>query len=176
MKTYTPKATEIERKWWLVDAQGETLGRLASRIALLLRGKHRPAYTPHLDMGDYVVVVNAAKVAFTGNRGAQKTYYHHSGYPGGLREMKLDVLLQRHPERVLRLAVKGMLPRNRLGRQLLHKLKIHAGPEHTQQAQKPQSLPGARPPVRELGPGSGAPAKLELAPQAKVESNEEVEA
>jgi large subunit ribosomal protein L13 len=139
-KTYTPKMAEIEPTWWLIDAEGQTLGRLATRIALVLRGKHRPQYTPHLDMGDYVVVVNAAKIGVTGNKLDQKMYYRHSGYPGGLREMTLAQLMRRRPERVIRLAVRGMLPRHRLGRALLKKLKIYAGPEHPHAAQGPSPL------------------------------------
>jgi large subunit ribosomal protein L13 len=139
-KTYTPKVAEVERGWWLIDAEGQTLGRLASRIAQLLRGKHQPAFTPHLDLGDHVVVVNADKIAVTGNKMDQKIYYRHSGYPGGLREETLAVVLKRTPERAIRDAVKGMLPHNRLGRQLLGKLKIYAGPEHPHHGQSPKPL------------------------------------
>lgn len=140
MKTWTPKTAEIERRWWVVDADGLILGRLASQLATVLRGKHKPAYTPHADVGDYVVVVNAEKVAVTGDRRAQKMYYRHSGYPGGLREMTLDEMLKRHPERVIRLAVRGMLPRNRLGRHMLDKLRVYAGPSHPHEAQAPSPL------------------------------------
>ncbi len=139
-KTYTPNATDVQRTWWLVDAEGQTLGRLASRIAQLLRGKHRPMFAPHLDLGDYVVVVNAEKVAVTGSKLDQKAYYRHSGYPGGLREETLAVVLKRTPERAIRDAVKGMLPRNRLGRQMLGKLKVYAGPEHPHHGQSPEPL------------------------------------
>lgn len=140
MKTWTPKSAEIERRWWVVDADGLILGRLATQLASVLRGKHKPAYTPHVDVGDYVVVVNAEKIAVTGDRRAQKIYYRHSGYPGGLREMTLDEMLRRHPERVIRLAVRGMLPRNRLGRHMLDKLRVYAGPNHPHEAQSPSPL------------------------------------
>ncbi len=140
MKTWTPKSAEIERRWWVVDADGLILGRLATQLASVLRGKHKPAYTPHVDVGDYVVVVNAEKIAVTGDRRAQKMYYRHSGYPGGLREMTLDEMLRRHPERVIRLAVRGMLPRNRLGRHMLDKLRVYAGPNHPHEAQSPSPL------------------------------------
>jgi large subunit ribosomal protein L13 len=138
IRTYVPDVQEVDRRWLLVDAEGHTLGRLASRIAFLLQGKHRPAYTPHLDTGDYVVVVNAEKLSFSEARGQRKKYYRHSGYPGGLTEMSLDEMMARHPERVLRLAVKGMLPRTRLGRQMIQKLKIHTGAEHPHGAQAPE--------------------------------------
>lgn len=140
VKTYTPKAAEIEQAWWLVDAEGQILGRLATRIATILRGKHKAAYTPHLDLGDYVVVVNAEKVAVTGQRLTQKLYRRHSGYPGGLRERTLEQMLARDPDRVIRLAVRGMMPRNRLSRQMLGKLKVYAGPEHPHRAQNPIPL------------------------------------
>ena len=140
MKTFTPKADEIERRWWVVDAEGQILGRLATQVASVLRGKHKVQFTPHLDVGDYVVVVNAEKIAVTGDRLAQKTYYRHSGYPGGLREQTLEELLARHPDRAVRLAVKGMLPRNRLGRQTYRKLKVYAGPDHPHAAQAPKPL------------------------------------
>lgn len=139
-KTHTPKVGDVEKQWWLIDAEGQTLGRLASEVAQLLRGKHQPAFTPHLDLGDYVVVVNAEKVGVTGNKLDQKMYYRHSGYPGGLREENLATVLKRTPERALRDAVKGMLPRNRLGRQLLDKLKVYAGPNHPHGAQAPKPL------------------------------------
>jgi large subunit ribosomal protein L13 len=139
-KTYTPKVADVEQSWWLVDAEGQTLGRLASRIAVLLRGKHRPDYAPHLDSGDYVVVVNADKVAVTGSKLSQKLYYRHSGYPGGLRAETLATVLRRTPERAMREAVKGMLPRNRLGRHMLAKLKVYAGPEHPHHGQSPKPL------------------------------------
>jgi large subunit ribosomal protein L13 len=135
-----PRGTEIQQEWYLVDAAGKTLGRLASRIATLLRGKHRPNYTPHMDMGDYVVVVNAEKVQLTGNKHHQKVYYHHSGYFGGLKQIPFERMIAKHPERVIRLAVWGMLPHNRLGRALLRKLKVYAGPEHPHEAQQPKPI------------------------------------
>jgi large subunit ribosomal protein L13 len=123
-----------------VDAEGQTLGRLASRIATILRGKHKPQFSPAVDVGDFVVVVNAEKIRVTGRKLEQKIYYRHSGYPGGLREIRLDDQLQRHPTRVLEAAVRGMLPRNRLGRKMFKKLKVYAGPEHPHQAQRPKPL------------------------------------
>ena len=135
MTTYTLKAKEIETRWHVLDAEGRPLGRLASEVALLLRGKHRPTFSPHMDNGDFVVVVNAAKVKVTGNKLQQKTYYRHSGYPGGLKEMTLARMLEKHPERVVQHAVKGMLPHNRLGRRLVRHLKVYGGPEHPHQAQ-----------------------------------------
>jgi large subunit ribosomal protein L13 len=140
MKTYNAKPGEITREWYLVDAEGQTLGRLATRLADLLRGKGKPQFTPHVDTGDFVVVVNAEKVAVTGNKLDSKVYYRHSGYPGGLRERTLREQLARRPEEVLRKAVKGMLPRNRLGRQQLTKLRIYAGPDHPHEAQEPKRL------------------------------------
>ena len=140
MKTYSAKPREIEQSWYLVDAEGETLGRLATEIADVLRGKRKPAYTPHVDTGDFVVVVNAEKIRVTGNKLEQKIYYRHSGYPGGLRQRTLAEQLKRRPEEVIRKAVKGMLPRNRLSRAQLGKLKIYAGPEHPHQAQSPEPL------------------------------------
>jgi large subunit ribosomal protein L13 len=140
MKTYNPKPGEIERDWLIVDAEGKTLGRLATQIAERLRGKHKPQFAPHVDTGDFVVVVNAEKIAVTGKKLEQKIYYKHSGYPGGLRERTLKEQLNRQPTEVLRKAVKGMLPRNRLGRQQLTKLKIYAGPEHPHDAQAPTTL------------------------------------
>ena len=140
MKTFTAKPHEIERKWLVVDAQGQTLGRLASRIATILRGKHKPIYTPHVDCGDYVIVVNAGSISVTGQKLDQKIYYRHSGYPGGLKQVSLRRQLQIHPERVLEAAVRGMLPKNRLGRKMFKKLKIYAGAEHPHAAQKPQKL------------------------------------
>jgi large subunit ribosomal protein L13 len=138
MKTYSAKPGEIQRDWYVVDAEGQTLGRLATQIADRLRGKGKPQFTPHVDTGDFVVVVNAEKIAVTGNKLDDKLYYRHSGYPGGLRERPLRVQLERVPTEVLRKAVKGMLPRNRLGRQQLTKLKIYAGPEHPHAAQEPK--------------------------------------
>ena len=140
MKTYVATPATRERNWLVVDATGKTLGRLATQIADALRGKRKPAYTPHIDTGDFVVVVNAEKVAVTGNKREQKRYYRHSGYPGGLRSRTLDDMLERRPEEVLRLAVRGMLPKNRLARKQLTKLKIYAGPEHPHEAQKPQPM------------------------------------
>ncbi len=130
----------MEREWFLVSAEGKTLGRLASEIAQVLRGKHKPIYTPHLDCGDYVIVVNAEKVQVTGRKLDQKMYYHHTGYPGGIKSISLRNQLQKHPERVLQAAVRGMLPRNRLGRKMLKKLKVYAGDSHPHQAQQPKSL------------------------------------
>ena len=140
MKTIVTKPAEIERKWWLVDATDKTLGRLASEIAQVLKGKHKPTYAPNVDAGDFVIVINAEKIAVTGKRMDQKTYYRHSNYPGGLSEMKLKDMLIKHPERPVKLAVKGMLPKNVLGRQMLTKLKVYAGPEHKHQAQQPEVL------------------------------------
>jgi large subunit ribosomal protein L13 len=141
MKTYSAKPGEIERRWLLVDAEGRTLGRLATQIADVLRGKNKPVYTPHVDTGDFVVVVNAEKIAVTGKKLDEKMYYRHSGYLGGLRQRTLREQLDRRPTEVLRLAVKGMLPKNRLARQQLTKLKIYAGPEHPHEAQRPEPLP-----------------------------------
>jgi len=140
MKTYTAKPGEIERHWYVVDAEAKTLGRLATQIADTLRGKNKAAYTPHVDTGDFVIVVNAEKVHVTGQKLDQKIYYHHSGYPGGLRERTLRQQLERRPEEVLRRAVKGMLPKNRLASAQLRKLKIYAGPEHPHAAQNPEPL------------------------------------
>jgi large subunit ribosomal protein L13 len=141
MKTWNAKTHEIERRWYVVDAEGKTLGRLATRIADTLRGKRKPEFTPHVDTGDFVVVVNADKIAVTGKKREDKVYYRHSGYPGGLRSRTLGEELERRPTEVLRRAVKGMLPRNRLARQQITKLKIYAGPEHPHAAQNPQTLP-----------------------------------
>jgi len=135
MKTYTLKAKEVDERWHVLDAEGRPLGRLASEAAQLLRGKHRPTFTPHMDNGDFVIVVNAAKVKATGNKLQQKMYYRHSGYPGGLKETPLARMLETHPERVIKQAVKGMLPHNRLGRKLLRHLKTYGGPEHPHEAQ-----------------------------------------
>lgn len=137
MKTYAVKASEIERHWWVVDASDQTLGRLATRIATLLEGKHKPIYSPHLDTGDHVVVVNAAKVKVTGNKLTQKQYYRHSNYPGGLKQESLAALMERKPELVIERAVKGMLPQNRLGRAMFKKLKVYPGADHPHQAQQP---------------------------------------
>jgi large subunit ribosomal protein L13 len=140
MKTYNAKPGEVTREWYLVDADGQTLGRLATLIADTLRGKRKPVYTPHVDTGDFVVVVNAEKIAVTGNKLDQKRYYRHSGYPGGLKSRTLREQLDRRPTEVLRVAVKGMLPKNRLARQQINKLKIYAGPEHPHGPQNPQPL------------------------------------
>jgi large subunit ribosomal protein L13 len=140
VKTYSAKPEEIVRRWYLVDADGRTLGRLASRIATILRGKDKPIYTPHLDCGDYVIVVNAEKIHVTGKKLDEKMYYRHSGYPGGLKAFTLREMLERTPERVITLAVKRMLPKNKLGRHMLKKLKVYAGPEHPHDAQNPEVL------------------------------------
>ena len=140
MRTYQAKPSDRERNWILVDAEGKTLGRLATQIADLLRGKHKPTYTPHVDVGDFVVVVNAEKVAVTGNKREAKRYWRHSGYPGGIRSRTLGEQLERRPEEVIRRAVKGMLPRNRLARRQITKLKVYAGPEHPHAAQKPEAM------------------------------------
>ncbi len=138
MKTYLPR--EIHRNWWVIDATDQVLGRLASHVALLLMGKRKPEYTPHLDTGDFVVVVNAEKVRLTGKKLDQKKYYRHSGYPGGLKVRTARQMLATHPERVIQLAVKRMLPKNRLGRRMLKRLKVYAGPVHPHAAQKPKFL------------------------------------
>ena len=140
MKTYVANANDRERNWLVVDATGQTLGRLATQIADTLRGKRKPTYTPHVDTGDFVVVINAEKIAVTGNKRAAKMYYRHSGYPGGLRTRTLTEMLDRRPEEVIRKAVKGMLPRSRLGRAQLRKLKVYAGPDHPHAAQQPEPL------------------------------------
>ena len=138
MKTYVANPDDRERNWLLVDAEGQTLGRLATQIADALRGKRKPTYTPHVDTGDFVVVVNAEKISVTGQKRQEKMYYRHSGYPGGLKSRTLNDMLERRPEEVIRLAVKGMLPRNRLARKQITKLKVYAGPEHPHAAQQPQ--------------------------------------
>ena len=139
-KTFQATAQDRERDWYIVDASGKTLGRLATQIADVLRGKRKPTYTPHVDVGDFVIVVNAEKVAVTGNKREQKRYWRHSGYPGGIRSRTLGEMLERRPEEVLRRAVKGMLPRNRLARKQITKLKVYAGPDHPHAAQKPETL------------------------------------
>ncbi len=139
-RTWTAKKDEVERRWYVVDAEGQTLGRLATRIADALRGKDKPQYTPHVDTGDFVVVVNAEKIAVTGKKLDDKIYYRHSGYPGGIRQRTLREELERRPTEVIRKAVKGMLPRNRLGRAQLTKLKVYAGPDHPHEAQSPTPL------------------------------------
>jgi large subunit ribosomal protein L13 len=140
MKTFVTKPAEVERKWYVVDADGETLGRLASKIAVILRGKHKPIYSPSVDCGDYVIVLNADKIAVTGQRLDQKVYYRHSGYPGGISAITLRDQLVRFPTRPVELAVKGMLPKNKLGRKMLKKLKVYTGTEHPHQAQQPEIL------------------------------------
>ncbi len=140
MRTFTAKQAEIEREWYVVDAKDLTLGRLASKIAPILKGKHKPIYTPHLDCGDFVVVINAEKVRITGRKLDQKFYHRHSGYPGGLTSISLRDQLDKNPERVLQAAVRGMLPKNKLGRRMIKKLKVYAGGEHPHQAQQPKPL------------------------------------
>jgi large subunit ribosomal protein L13 len=140
MKTYTPNVRDVHRRWWVVDAEGQVLGRLATRVATVLRGKHKPMYAPHLDTGDYVVVINAAKVRLTGRKPEEKRYFRHSGYMGGERFVPITTMLQRHPERVVELAVKGMLPKTNLGRLMRKKLKVYAGPVHPHAAQAPRVL------------------------------------
>ena len=140
MRTFTAKKEEIERGWYVVDAEGQTLGRLASKIAPKLKGKHKPIYTPHLDCGDFVVVINADKVRVTGRKMDQKFYYRHSGYPGGIKSISLRDQLAQHPERVVQAAVRGMLPKNKLGRKMIKKLKVYAGDSHPHSAQQPKSL------------------------------------
>ncbi|MBI2216824.1 MAG: 50S ribosomal protein L13 [Candidatus Rokubacteria bacterium] len=140
MPTPIPKETEIERKWYVVDADGKTLGRLATRVATILRGKHKPTFTPHLDVGDHVIVVNAEKIAVTGKKVTDKVYRWHTGYIGGLREVRFEEMLKTHPERVIEWAVQGMLPKNRLGRAMAKKLKVYRGSAHPHEAQQPQAL------------------------------------
>jgi large subunit ribosomal protein L13 len=140
MKTPLPKIDEINRRWYVVDAGGQVLGRMATQIAVRLRGKHKPIFTPHLDTGDFIVVVNAEKVKLTGGKMDKKMYHRHTGYMGGLKSMNARTMLEKKPEEVIRLAVKRMLPRNKLGRQQLKKLKIYAGPDHPHQAQSPEEL------------------------------------
>ena len=140
MKTYLAKAEDISRKWYVVDAEGVVLGRLASQVASILRGKNKPTYTPHVDTGDYVIILNADKVVLTGKKLDQKIYYHHSGYVGGLKETKYRKLIAEKPEFAVRHAIVGMLPKGPLGRQMATKLRIYAGPEHEQAAQKPEKL------------------------------------
>jgi large subunit ribosomal protein L13 len=140
LKTFTLRKEDVERKWYVVDADGQILGRLASKIASVLRGKHKETFTPHIDMGDHIVVVNADKIRVTGRKVEQKTYYHHTGHPGGLQTEKYEKLIQEHPDRIIRRAVWGMLPHNRLGRKLIKKLKIYASPEHPHQAQQPEVM------------------------------------
>ena len=139
-KTYSPKASSVEHQWHIVDATDKVLGRLASQLAQVLKGKHRPTYAPHMDMGDHVVVVNVDKIRVTGSKADKKLYHRHTGYPGGLRTTSFEQMMLDHPDRVLKKAVWGMLPNNRLGRQLLKKLRVYAGPEHRHEAQQPTAL------------------------------------
>jgi large subunit ribosomal protein L13 len=138
IKTYTPKPEDIQREWLVIDAKDQTLGRLATQIAHILRGKHKPIFSPHMDVGDFVIVINCEKIHVTGNKLDAKRYYRHSGYPGGIRSVTLRQQLDRFPDRVIRTAVRGMLPKNKLGRQMIKKLKIYAGDNHPHQAQKPK--------------------------------------
>ena len=138
MKSYMAKPEEVERKWHVIDAEGKVLGRLATEIATLLRGKHKPIYTPHVDTGDFVIVINADKIKLTGKKLEQKQYRYHTGYPGGLKAVPYRRLMDRSPERVIQLAVKGMMPKNRLGRQMLKKLKVYRGSDHRHEAQQPE--------------------------------------
>jgi len=140
MKSYMAKANEVERKWYLVDAEGKTLGRLATEVATILRGKHKPEFTPFVDTGDFVILVNAEKIALTGKKLDQKFHTYHTGHPGGLKQIPFRKMLQDKPEEVLYNSIKGMLPKNRLGRQMLKKLKVYAGPQHNHEAQKPVNL------------------------------------
>jgi len=140
MKTYSAKPGEVEQKWYVVDLDGQTVGRAASQVASILRGKHKPQYTPHVDVGDYVIAINAEKVVFTGKKLTDKSYWRHSGFPGGIRSTTPEKLLQREPETVFQLAVRGMMPKNTLGRKMLKKLKVYGGAEHPHEAQKPEPL------------------------------------
>lgn len=140
MKTFTAKPAEVKRDWYVIDAEGKTLGRMATEIARRLRGKHKPEYTPHVDTGDYIVVINAAKVTVTGNKATDKQYHHYTGYMGGLKTTTFDKLVVKQPERIINQAVKGMLPKNPLGRAMFRKLKVFAGPEHQHAAQQPKPL------------------------------------
>ena len=140
MSSFIAKPAEVERKWYVVDAEGKNLGRMASQIAAILRGKNKPTYTPHVDCGDYVIVINAEKVEVTGKKRKEKIYKRHTGYPGGLREMTFEQMMEKHPTEVVRHAVKGMMPNGKLGRQMYKKLKVYAGPEHEHAAQKPEVL------------------------------------
>jgi len=140
MKTFSAKADEVARRWYLIDATDKTLGRVATKIATLLKGKHKPEYTPHVDTGDYIVVINAEKIGVTGNKRHDKMYYQHSGFPGGLKEITFEKLIERAPKRVLERAVKGMLPKNALGREMYRKLKVYVGTEHPHAAQQPELI------------------------------------
>ncbi len=144
VRTYSPKASEVDRAWWIVDAEGQVLGRMATEVARVLRGKHKTSYTPHLDCGDHVIIVNADKIVTTADKSERKILYRHSGYPGGLRSQTLGEAMQRQPAEVVRRSVRGMLPHTRLGRQMLRKLKVYAGPVHPHEAQSPQQLPLGR--------------------------------
>jgi large subunit ribosomal protein L13 len=137
MKTYQAKREELSRQWYLMNAEGKVLGRLSTELAKILKGKNKPSYTPHVDTGDFVVVINAEKITLTGKKMKEKVYYHHTGYPGGIKETTAEKLLVKKPTEIIRMAVKGMLPKNSLGRQMLRKLKIYAGPNHPHEAQKP---------------------------------------
>jgi len=139
-KTFTPRPDDIDRAWWVVDAEDLPLGRLASEVAQILRGKHKPTYAPHMDLGDHVIVINAEKVAVTGSKAEQKQYFRHSGYPGGLKARTFEEMLEAYPERIIEQAVKGMLPKNRLGRKMGKKLKVYAGSDHPHSPQKPEPL------------------------------------
>jgi len=162
MKTYSPKAKDIEREWWVIDAADKTLGKIATQVANLLMGKHKPIYAPHIDTGDYVVVINAAKVKVTGKKAEQKTYYRHSGYPGGLKSQRFEELFGKDPSRVIELAVKGMLPHNRLGRAMFKKLKVYSGNEHPHQAQI-----SLRRPERSEGLGTIKSEESEILPKER---------
>ena len=140
MSSFIQKPAEVERKWYVVDAEGKTLGRMASEVAAILRGKNKPTFTPHVDCGDYIIVINAEKVAVTGKKRQENIYKRHTGYPGGLRELTFEQLLEKHPEEVVKHAIKGMMPTGKLGRQMYKKLKVYAGPEHKHEAQKPEVL------------------------------------
>ena len=140
MKTFTPKPSDIKRKWYVVDARNEILGRLASKVAHILRGKHKPIFAPHVDVGDHVIIINAKKIRVTGRKAQQKRYTRYSGYPGGLKETVYEKMLEKHPEKILEHAIRGMLPKNRLGRKMFKKLKVYAGDQHHHSAQQPEQL------------------------------------
>lgn len=140
MKSYMAKTNEVDRKWYVIDAEGKVLGRLASEISAILTGKNKPIYTPHVDTGDFVIIINAEKIKLTGNKLNQLNHYYHTGYPGGLKEVPYKRLIEEKPEKIIELAVKGMLPKNKIGRQMIKKLKVYAGPEHKHEAQQPELL------------------------------------
>ena len=140
MRSFIERPQNVERKWYVVDCEGQTLGKVASKVAAVLRGKHKPTFTPHVDCGDYVIVINAEKIQVTGKKRKEKIYKRHTGYPGGLREISFEKLQEKKPEEIIRHAVKGMMPKGRLGRQMYKKLKVYAGPDHKHAAQKPESL------------------------------------